>query len=77
MVQTILISIFSDTEVKLGIAQLGPVTNNASMKCLTLAVAALRFEFNSPRIQLVPVFTPVIKARNRPDKVGEKSEALS
>ena len=76
MVQTILISIFSDPEIKLGITQLGLVTNNTSMKCLTLAVVALRLEFNSPSIELALVFAPVIEAGEGPDEIGKKCEAV-
>jgi hypothetical protein len=76
MVQTILIPIFSDTEVELRIAKLGPVANNTSMKCSAPAVIALRLEFNSPGIQLVPVFAAVIEAGDCPYKVGEKREAV-
>jgi len=76
MVQTILIPIFSDTEVELRIAKLGPVTNNTSMKCSAPAVVALRLEFNSPSIELALVFAPVIEAGEGPDEIGKKCEAV-
>ena len=76
MVQTILISITSDAEVELGVAQLGPFTNNTLMKCLILAIAALRLKFNATGIQLAFVFPPLIDTGTSPDEVGEKSEAV-